>query len=116
MLLWPFVVLTSFGLVVFLLGAFNDYTGIAAIGAVLIIAVGGGVALTDLETRTDKNISRTYGQAGNEPVLMNSTASWEHEEVALIETFGGPTGHLSFGGIQMLIGGLLLIHILNEVE
>lgn len=116
MLLWPFVALTTFGFGVWLTGAFFEYAGIAAIGATLIIAVGGGVALTDLQTQTGEIVEKSYTTVNNTTVVNETTTKPQYSTVTIIEEFGGDAGHLSFGGLVMLVGGLLFSHTMNEVR
>lgn len=114
MLLVPFVLLTGVGFVAWLTGHFFEYAGIAAIGAILIIAVGGGVALTDLDRRVAENEVREYTTVNNETVVNQTTTTYETEPVTISEEFGGESGPLAFGGLVMVIGGLLMTHTLRE--
>jgi len=112
-LLIPFVALSTLGFGLFLLGSMLDYTGVAAVGAVLVIAVGGAVALTDLETATGETVEREYTTVNSETVVASTTSTTTYETVAPLREFGD-AGPLSLGGLQMLVGGLLLTRRLNE--
>lgn len=114
MLLIPFVVFTAMGFGTWLLGHFYGYHGIAAIGAVLVIALGGAVALTDLRVRTGETVVNQYETQGNELVLNESTTSYEFETVAISEELSG-VGSFSVGGLTMIVGGLLLTRHLEEL-
>jgi len=112
-LLLPFVALSLLGFGVWLLGAFFNYTGIAAIGAVLVIALGAAVVLTDLRVQTGERVEKNYTTAGNTAVVANTTTTFQYETVSIIAEFGGAS-QLSLGGLQMLVGGLLMSRQLNE--
>jgi len=113
-LLLPFVALSLLGFGIWLLGSFFDYTGIAAIGAVMIIALGGAVVLTDLVVKTGETVEKNYTDVNGTTVVANETRTFQYEPVSLITEFG-ETGQLSLGGLQMLVGGLLMSRKLNEV-
>lgn len=114
-LLTTFVVLNALGFGIWILGHYFEYTGIAAIGAVFVIAVGGAVALTSLEVRSGETIDREYTSVGNEPVENQTTVTKTAETVKISERFGGPLNHFSIGALLMLVGGLLMTHRLEEV-
>lgn len=113
-LLLPFAVLSVLGFGIWLLGSFFEYTGIAAIGAVIIIALGGAVVLTDLSVRTGVTVEKNHTVVDGETVVANETRTFEYQPVGIISEFG-ETGQLSLGGLQMLVGGLLMSRKLNEV-
>lgn len=116
MLLIPFVVLTLLGMGLWVLGASNDYTGIATIGAVLVIGVGGAVTLTDLQTETGERIERDYQTINNSTVAVNETVTPTYDTVALVEEFGGSAGHLGLGGLMMIVGALLFTHTIEKLR
>lgn len=116
MLLIPFVTLTTFGFATWLLGHYFEYTGIASIGAVLIIAVGGAVALTDLRVQTGETVENEYEVVENETVIANQTVSHTYETVTVSRELGGIGGPLSIGGLVMIIGGVLMTRHLDEVS
>lgn len=115
MLLTTFAVLFALGVGLWVLGTTFEYTGIAAIGAVLVIAVGGTVVLTDLTVRAGSTVEKSHTVIDNETVVSNVTRSPTTERVSLLTSFGGPAGQISLGGLLMTVGGLLLIQSLNEV-
>jgi hypothetical protein len=112
-LLVPFVALSTLGFAVFVLGNILDYTGVAAVGAVVVIAVGGAVALTDLETATGETVEREYTTVNNETVVASTTSTTTYQTVAPLREFGD-AGPLSLGALQMLVGGLLFARRLEE--
>lgn len=116
MLLVSFALLSVFSVAVWLLGAYFEYAGIAAIGATLLIATGGGVTLTDLETKTGETVERSYTTVNNETVVNETSTQADYDTVAVIDRFGGPAGHLGFGGLVMAVGGLLFAHTMNELR
>jgi len=113
-LLLPFVALSVLGFGIWMIGSFFQYTGIAAIGAVLVIALGGAVVLTDLKVKTGVSVDNEHTVVDGETVVDNSTRTFQYQTVSLIDEFGA-AGHLSLGGLVMLVGGLLMTHSLNEV-
>lgn len=115
MLLVPFVTLSTLGFATWLLGHYFQYTGIASIGAVLLIAIGGGVAMTDLQVKTGETVDKEYDTVNNETVVVNQTTTNEYETLTVLNQFGGVGGPLSLGGLLMILGGLLMTHHLNEV-
>jgi hypothetical protein len=123
MLLIPYVALTSLGFVIFVLGAYFDYLGVSAVGAVLIIGVGASVAVGDLETQTGVSVDRnvTTVQVNQNGTIVNETVvdavekSENYETVAPIRDFG-ESGPFAVGGLQMVVGGLLFSRRLNETR
>jgi hypothetical protein len=123
MLLLPWVALTLVAFLVFVLGAFFDYLGVATVGATLLIAVGAGVAVDDLETQTGVDIERNVttvpvnqnGTIVNETVVDGVQRTPQYETVAIIREFGD-TGPLAVGGLQMLVGGLLFSRRLDDAR
>jgi len=114
MFLVTFVALLSFGFGTWILGHYFGYHGIASIGAVLIIAVGGAVALTDLRVKTGESVQNEYTVVDNETVVSNQSIQYEYTTVSVSSELGG-TGPLSIGGLVMIIGGALMTQHLSEV-
>jgi hypothetical protein len=114
MLLTSFVALTSLGFVLWAAGHFSEYTGVAAIGAVLVIAVGGGVVLTDLHVKTGETVDRSYTTVNNSTVVDTVSRSNVYERVVLLDELGGQAGPLSLGGLLMLTGAVLMMRRLEE--
>lgn len=115
MLLVAFATLLTLGFSTFLIGHYFGYTGVASVGAVIIIGVGGAVAMTDLRMQTGKTVDNAYTTAGNQPVVDNQTISYEYDTVSVSKVLGGAAGPFSIGALVMLIGGLLMTQHLNEV-
>lgn len=114
MLLTPFLALSTLGFVVWGIGHFSNYTGIAAIGAVLVIAVGGTVVLTDLHVKTGETVEKDYITVNNSTVVDNVTRTDTYDRLSILDELGGQAGPLSLGGLMMLTGGLLMVRRLNE--
>jgi len=91
---------TLFGFAMWIVGTVRGYTGVASIGAVLIIATGAMVTNDGLEYRTGET---HITESTNKTVIQD-----DFERI-------DPPQQLSLGGLWMLIGGLLMIHKLNEV-
>jgi len=98
MLLLPAVTLTSLGLVVWAVGMAGDYQGLAALGAVLVVGVG-GMVLTDGLQQQSGEIERTVNSSVTETIP-------QHEPIDLLPQT--PTG-----AVWMLIGGTLLLQGVN---
>lgn len=114
MLLTSFLAISTLGFVLWGIGHFSNYTGIAAIGAVLVIAVGGAVVLTDLHVKTGEEVEREYTEVNNSTVVDNVTRTNTYERVAILDELGNDAGPLSLGALMMLAGALLMVHRLNE--
>lgn len=116
MLLVTFVALTSFGFGTWLLGHYFGYSGVASIGAVILIGVGGAVALTDLQVKTGETVDYDHTVVDNQTVVTNQTVVNTYETVSISDELGGATGPLSIGGLVMIVGGVLMTRHLNEVS
>lgn len=136
MLLETYLSLTGVGVGLWLLGHYFSMTGVAAIGGVLVLAVGGAVVLTGLVVQSGQHVTYDYEEvnesavegvyngtanesellAGNESdhVVVNRTVEPVTKTNALTESFGD-AGPLSFGGLQMLVGGLLISQHLADL-
>jgi len=124
MLLIPYIALSLVGFAFFVLGAWLDYLGVAAVGAVIFIGVGASVAVADLETKTGETVDRNItfvqveqenGTTVNETVVDSVERRDEYERVAPLREFGD-SGPFALGAFQMLTGALLLSRRLNEVR
>lgn len=98
MLLIPATVLTGLGLVVWLVGIFGEYKGLAALGAVLVVGVG-GMVLTDGLQQEAGSIEREVNNTTVETIP-------QHEPIDLLPQT--PTG-----AVWMLIGGVMLLQGIN---
>jgi len=98
MILTSAVVLTALGLVVWLVGIFGNYQGLAAVGAILVVGVG-AVVLSDGLERQSGEIERTINSSTTETIPQTTPIQ------LLPQT---PTG-----AIWMLMGALLLFRGLN---
>jgi len=112
-LLIPYLVFSGLGLGAWLIGHFFGYTGVAAVGAVLLLATGGAVAMTDLQQRDGKTVNKTYTTVNGNTVVDEEIVEPEYDRVDQLDQFG-PTGSLSLGGFQLILGGLLFTRRLNE--
>ncbi|MFB6200393.1 MAG: hypothetical protein ABEI98_00075 [Halorhabdus sp.] len=129
MLLTTFAVFTVLGFGVWLLGHLlylREQSGvliaIAVLGAAIVMATGGAVALDDVEQRTGKVVDRDYmefnqsAENGSEVVNNQSRISYTRTRVSITDQFGAAFGQLGLGGFQLLIGSLLMIRDLEEVS
>lgn len=119
MLLETYLALTGVGAGLWLLGHYFSFTGLVAIGGVLVLAVGGTVVATGLAVQSGEYIERSY-EPVNETAASNGTAVNVTDQVAVNETHiaqtrenalhreFGDAGPLSLGGLQMLAGALLI--------
>lgn len=136
MLLVPYILLTGTGLVFWLLGHYFSMTGIAAIGGVLVLAVGGAVVSTGLVVQSGQQVTYDYEEVnqseleaayndsanetevirgnGSTHIIVNRTTEPITRTNALTQSFGD-AGPLSFGGLQMLVGGLLISQHLADL-
>jgi hypothetical protein len=112
-LLLPFLALSGLGFGLFTMGHFLEFTGVAAVGAVLIIALGGGVALSDLEHKTGEVVTKTYTNSNGSEVVDTVERTNRYDTIRPIRRFGA-SGQLGLGAMQMLVGGLLFSRRLNQ--
>lgn len=113
MILTMYLALTGVGVGFWIIGHFMNFTGLAAIGAVLVLAVGGTVVATGLFVQSGEHVERTYTNKSGTIVVNQTETTREYRENSLTREFGD-AGPLSFGGLQMLAGGLLLTQHLNR--
>lgn len=112
--------LTLAGFLTWILGAFFEYTEIAAIGATIIVATGAMIVTGGLEYQTGEVVveNTTYngsvvGDSTNSTsTIYNSTqsskqVSYEYESVPLPQQFPG-------GMLLVIVGGMLFIRSLGE--
>lgn len=99
--------LTALGFAAWILGTWADYTGIAAIGAVIIVGVGAGVMVDGLQLETGQTEHYEYNTSGNDTVRTNTTIERQYEEVTMPANF--PPGLLF-----VLLGAAGLLRALDE--
>jgi len=98
MLLIPAVTLTGLGLVVWLVGIFGEYHGLAALGAVVVVGVG-GMVLTDGLERESGEIEKQVNSTTTETIAQT-------QPIDLLPQ--APTG-----AVWMLMGGVMLLQGVN---
>lgn len=109
MLLEPLAFLLLFGLSVWLIGQYFQYTGVAVIGAAVVIIAGSAVALTGIDIQTGETQTFEYTEVNNDTVRDSATVSYEYETTALSEILNvGLLAPLGLGGLIMLLGAVLL--------
>lgn len=110
--------LVVLGLLVWLIGEYFQYLGVAALGASLLIIAGSAVALTGLEIRVGETQSFQYTQIDNTTVRESATVSYDYKTRTLAEILNvGVVASLGLGGLLMLLGTLLLSQTLaRQVE
>ena len=129
MLLSTFVTFTVFGFGVWLLGHLLRRNGgskiflaVAAIGAVLIMVTGGAVALTDVEQPTGQVIDKDYDQhvfgTGQDDAYVNNRTivTETTTRISITDQFGVAFGQLGLGGLELIVGALLLMADLEEMS
>lgn len=117
MLLSTFAVLMAIGFVAWIVGEFFSYTGIAAIGATVVIIAGSGIALTGLQFRSGAVHNSTHTVIENDTVANSTTVKYQYQTTALADVLGvGILGSLGLGGVVMLLGAIMFSRSLsNEV-
>lgn len=107
MILTLWVALSTAGLVTFVLGHVFGFHGIAAIGAVMVILVGGEIGLTGMEIKDGHTINRTHTTVQSDKVVLdNSTQKDTYTKHSWTRIFSSDHA-LGLGILQMLIGVLL---------
>lgn len=110
--------LVVLGLVVWLIGEYFGYLGVAALGATMLIIAGSAVALTGLEIRTGEVQSFEYTTINNTTVQDQATVSYSYQTTTLAEILNvGAIASLGLGGLLMLLGAALMSQTLaRQVE
>jgi len=118
MLLTTFVLLSAFGAGLWLIGHYFEYHGVATIGAVILIAVGGAASVTDVTVKDGEVIERDFQEFnesdGTTNPVNNATRITEtRRAVSVSESLGSVESYL-LGALTMVAGALLLVQNLNE--
>lgn len=135
-LLETYLSLTGVGAGLWLIGHHFGMTGVASIGGVLVLAIGGAVVSTGLVVQSGQQVTYDYEEVnqseleaayndtanetdvirgnGSEHIVVNRTTEPITRTNALTQSFGD-AGPLSFGGLQMLVGGLLISQHLADL-
>lgn len=101
--------ITVLGLFVWLIGHYFRYTGVAVIGAALVMIAGSAVALTGIDVKTGETRTFQYTEVNNSTVRDSATISYDYETTALSAILNvGVAGSLGMGGILMLLGAILM--------
>jgi len=132
MLLSAFLAYTGLGFGIWILGHLlymsersGVFIAIASIGAIVIMVTGGMVALDDVEQQTGQTIEKDFEEAANvstandtEIVYVNNETQvrYTYDRISLTDRFGAAFGQLGLGGLQMIVGALLMIRDLEEVS
>ena len=103
------------GLVVWLIGQFFEYRGVAIIGAGLIIIAGSAISLTGVEIRTGETRTYSYTDFNGTTVRDNATISYSYQTRTLADVMNiGVLGSLGLGGLVLLLGAVLMAQTLSE--
>lgn len=100
MLLTATAALFFLGLATWLAGAYFSYTGVAVLGAAIIVGVGAGIAIDGLEVVSGE--TRTVNDTTNTTTIEEQT-----EPIAFFDNF-------PLGTLVVLVGALLFVQPLNE--
>lgn len=115
MLLQTAGLLLALGLVTWIIGRIFSYTGIATIGAAIVLIVGGAVILGGLEVKTGMTETTSYTTINNSTVANETVVQYQYEQTAIGDIFGiGILGELGLGGLLMLLGAILMSQVLAE--
>lgn len=119
MLLTSFAILSTIGGALWLLGHYFEFHGVAVIGAVLILLVGGAAAMTDVTVRDGEVVDRDYTEFntsdGNSTVVQNQTEiTYQQRPVAVTRSIGSIESY-TLGALTMIAGALLLVQDLNKI-
>lgn len=107
--------LTFLGLAVWLIGQHFRYTGVAVLGAAIVIIAGSAVALTGIDIRTGEVQSFEYTEINNTTVQDSKTVEYRYETTALSTILNvGAVAPLGLGGLLMLLGGTLMSQTLTQ--
>jgi glucan phosphoethanolaminetransferase (alkaline phosphatase superfamily) len=114
MLLTSFLALIAVGLIFWILGQYFTYTGIAVVGAVLVIAAGATVMVTQLSVVVGQDITRDHTVVDNETV-ENTTSVEQVTRPIETQTQFAALNSFSIGALVTIVGGLLATRHLEEV-
>lgn len=108
MLLILWTVLSAAGLVTFIVGHLLGFHGVASIGAVWLMIVGGQVLLDDIQVKSGEDIERQFTEIGdNATVVENRTiVNDTYTNQSWTEAFATDNA-VSIGLFEILIGVLL---------
>lgn len=94
------VFLTTIGMAAWVAGLVLGYPGIATIGGVMVVGVGGAVMVDGLEVRDGQ--TEALDDATN-----TTTVDWQYEEVQTVTSF-------PLGAVLCLLGGAQTLRSLDE--
>lgn len=129
MLLTAFLAFSAFGFGIWLIGHLfrasggsQVFIGVAAIGAIIVMITGGTVALTDVYVTNGEVIEKEYDQhvfgTGQDDAYVNNRTVVERttKRVSITDQFGSAFGQLGLGGLELIVGALLLMADLEELS
>jgi len=128
-LLTAFLAFSGFGFGVWLIGHLfranggsQVFIGVAAIGAIIVMVTGGAVALTDVTVVTGEVVEKQYAEhdfgTGQDFAYVNNQTVVERttKRVSITDQFGASFGQLGLGGLELIVGALLLMADLEELS
>jgi hypothetical protein len=110
--LW--VALSTAGLVTFVLGHLLNFHGVAAIGAVVVMLVGGEVILGDLQIKDGERIERNYTEVNGTAVATEETVNNTYAQHSWTERFASDNA-IGLGIMQLLVGVLLFYQQMQAI-
>jgi len=129
-LLTAFLAFSAFGFGIWLIGHLfringgsQVFIGVAAIGAIIVMITGGTVALTDVQVTTGEVIEKNYDEhnfsvSNQDDAFVNNRTVVERttKRVSITDQFGSAFGQLGLGGLELIVGALLLMADLEELS
>jgi hypothetical protein len=106
MLLILWAAMSTAGFAVWITGHLLGFHGVASIGAVWLMLVGGQVLLDDIQVKTGERIERDYTTIDNSTVENETVVNDTYATQSWTETFASQNA-VGIGVFQLLIGVLL---------
>lgn len=115
LLLTTYLLLSAAGLALWGVGHLFEYHGVASVGAVIIIMVGGVATMGVVTVPSGETVDRNYDTVNNSTVVVNETVTEQREPVQITGQYSGVISSLGLGGFTMIAGALLLAQDLSQV-
>lgn len=114
MLLTLWVVLSTAGLVTFLLGHLLGFHGVASIGAVMVMLSGLNVVADGLQLKDGERVERSFTTIDNETVENETLVTNNYQSHSWTEEFAHENA-VGLGVFQLLIGVLLFYQQMEAI-
>lgn len=109
--------LLTLGITFWLIGHYFEFTGIAVIGATLVLIAGSAIVLTGLDVRSGMVQTKTYTTVDNSTVVNSTSTDYTYQSRSVGDIFGvGILGSLGIGGLLMIGAAVMMSQSLLQSE